>query len=222
MLATLEVQDWTAIAIVILTAALVGVTWRYTLVCLEQAVAAKQSAQSAAHAAMATDYTTRAQLWLEAQRLVRDNEFYNARTKIMAQQRPVKADEWREDPLEKDAKEEDARSVCRDMDQLAWLVKLERFPEGMPADIWDDIFSKTWIVLKLLVLNERSTRGPGQKWDAFAERGEAAVKSQRWPPHWPEPKESVLNELGWKWDDVRPNGMQTQNLRVAANPSIRA
>jgi hypothetical protein len=55
------------------------------------------------------------------------------------------------------------------------------------------------------VIDEKESRGPGVKWNAFEEIGEAAVKTLRWPWHWPKPSDDLLAELGWKWDDIKPN-----------------
>lgn len=204
MLAAISIQDWTAIAIVCLTSVLVVLTACYAWICSRQAAAAERSAASAADAAQATEVTVRAQLWLEAQRIIRQEEFYEARKRIMAQERPIEVSDWGGGQLKLNATETDARLVCRDMDQIAWLVKLQRFPDTMPANIWEDTFSKTWIVLKLLVVHEQKALGPGVKWNAFAELGEAALRKLRWPDKWAKPDDSLLMQLGWKWDDVRP------------------
>src|SRR5262249_6998870 len=154
---------------------LIAITFWYARICKRQASVSEVSAASAAEAASATEATVRVQLWLEAQRLIRDGCFYAARGKIMGQERPLRAAEWA-GPLPSEATEEDARLVCRDMDQVACLIKLGRFPRELGASQWDDIFLKTWIVVKLLVLRERKERGPGEKWCAFGELGEKALR----------------------------------------------
>ena len=199
----MSVQNMTAIINMIATVTLAFLTFKYLRVCRRQSDIAKQAAESAANGAKATEETVRVQLWLEAQKLVRRDEFYEARKKIMRLERPLRVPEWSNAQATLGATENEARIVCRDMDQLAWLVKITQFPQQMQGNLWEDTFSKTWIVLKPLVEYERNNRGPGVKWNAFAELGEAAIRKLGWPSNWKRPDDELLKELGWKWEEVK-------------------
>ena len=78
------------------TGVLISLTAWYIWLCRRQASAAERSASSAADATKATEATVRAQLWLEAQRIVRLDEFYKARKQVMEQERPVRVHEWKD------------------------------------------------------------------------------------------------------------------------------
>jgi hypothetical protein len=104
--------------------------------------------------------------WLKAQEVFTDEDFVNARAALFAHFDNA-VDPW---PL---VSSEDAKKVCRKMDEMAHLrsfVGQERTLES-----WGIPIAKAWLLLQPTVEQERSRSHHPKKWEAFERLGLVAV-----------------------------------------------
>ena len=181
----LTLYEFLALCVLVITAIVIG----------KQVACARRAAESAQAAAVATSESARAgmktaksaeatatiQLWLEVLALVREPEFYLARGRVFAQEAPVRdwprsvpdkgqvvsPDGWTR--LKEGATEDDARTVCRYMDDVARLIEL--FRDRLPVQVWSDILCKSWIVLVEFVVKEQKVTHVPEKWQTFLRAG---------------------------------------------------
>ena len=105
--------------------------------------------------------------WLKAQEIWTKRDFTEARGRMFQRLRNPDAP-WTEE------EKEDAKEVCRRMDEFAHLAPY--LGTRTVLDTWDDPLAKAWIVLEQVVNEERSGAAHWSvKWSAFAEIGREAL-----------------------------------------------
>ncbi|MBK6431059.1 hypothetical protein [Candidatus Amarolinea dominans] len=106
--------------------------------------------------------------WLKAQDVFTEEKFTETRRKVFA----------RLDNLEKPWTEEEkleAKQVCRRMDEFAHLARF--VGRKSLLEVWDDPLAKSWLVLEPIVKEEQKQTGWPNKWKAFQELGQEAVRN---------------------------------------------
>ena len=112
-------------------------------------------------------YQLRFDAWLKAQEVFTSDEFVKARTAIFAHF---------DDPVQPwpDPHSEDAKKVCRKMDEMAHLLPFVGRQKMLRG--WSNPIAKAWLLLEPTVNEDRRTSHWDEKWKAFAELGAEAVR----------------------------------------------
>jgi hypothetical protein len=105
--------------------------------------------------------------WLKAQEIFMDNDFTDKRAEIY-----TRLDNLNQPWTTPD--KEEAKKVCRKMEELAALVPF--LSKKIILDAWDDPIAKTWLVLGPVVKEEQKRCGWPTKWHAFESLGQEAIK----------------------------------------------
>jgi len=105
--------------------------------------------------------------WVKAQEIFTNDEFVKVRTSVFAHF---------DDPLQPwpDPKSEDAKKMCRKMDELAHLLPF--IGRKRMFLVWSHTIAKAWLLLEPTVNTDRRTSHWEEKWIAFADLGAKAVE----------------------------------------------
>jgi hypothetical protein len=116
----------------------------------------------------------RFQAWLKAQEIWTAGGFTESRGRIFAYL-DDKNREWNKE------EKTEALQVCRKMDEFAGLIPyfglIPYLRRKTALRIWGVPFAKAWFVLEATVQKERDKCGWQDKWHAFEEFGQSALRS---------------------------------------------
>src|SRR6266849_3881265 len=107
------------------------------------------------------------QSWLKAQEVWTERSFREGRGRIFQRLHSANTPWTQQD-------REDAKEVCRRMDEFAHLVPFLGVQKAL--DTWDDPLAKAWIVLQPIVNDERAGSGWLTKWKGFESIGQEALR----------------------------------------------
>lgn len=113
----------------------------------------------------------RFEAWLKAQEVFTEDGFVSARTAVFQHFDDV------HQPWPKD--DDNAKKVCRKMDELARLESFVTLPRRRILRVWGNPIAKAWLLLKPTVTRECEVAHWDKKWKAFTVLGKEAVRGNQ-------------------------------------------